>query len=649
MKYNFARLHLKDFSYFCFCQFILIQKNQQAMRSLLLFFLFLGYGMGFAQTNDADYARENYKKREVYITMRDGVRLFTSIYLPKDSTRKYPILLQRTPYSVAPYGAEKMKALIGPSAELMRDGYIVVYQDVRGRWMSEGDFVEMRPHIDNKTAGSIDESTDTYDTIEWLVKNLSYNTGKVGMWGISYPGFYASAGLMANHPALVASSPQAPMADLWRDDSYHNGAFMLPHNLGFYPFFTNRTDNKPTQAYNKPFNFGTPDGYKFYLNLGPLKNSLNYTESLGKDPYWKANLDHPNYDDFWKARNILNHHNGIKHAVMVVGGWYDAEDLYGTFKTYQSIEQKNPGINNIFVVGPWVHGGWSRGDGDILGNVNFGQKTSSYYRESIEKKFFNYYLKGQGDNVFAEALMYETGTNKWRNFTEWPPKAAKEKNLYLNANYKLSFEEPQEKKSSSSYISDPSKPVPSSDYITSGMPREYMVDDQRHASRRPDVLTFQTDILNDDVTLAGNIWANLKVSTTGTDADFIVKVIDVYPDDAKDNPNTAKNMKMAGYQQMVRSEAMRGKFRKSVETPVPFKPNKVEDVSFELQDVLHTFQKGHRIMVQIQSTFFPIIDRNPQKFVPNINYADYSDFQTATQTIYHEKKNASFLKVRVLN
>jgi putative CocE/NonD family hydrolase len=604
--------------------------------------------VGFSQTNDADYARKNYIKKEIYVSMRDGVKLFTSIYLPKDSTKKYPILMQRTPYSVAPYGDGKYRNSLGPSAELMRDGYIFVYQDVRGRWMSEGIFAEMRPHIDEKKAGDIDESTDTYDTIEWLVKSLSYNTGKLGMWGISYPGFYASAGLMAGHPALVASSPQAPMADLWRDDSFHNGAFMLPHNFGFYPSFTNRTDGKPTQSYNKPFSFGTPDGYKYYLNLGPLKNSLNFADYHGKDPYWKANLEHPNYDEFWKAHNILNHHNKIKHAVMIVGGWYDAEDLYGTFKTYQSVEAKNPGISNTFVVGPWVHGGWARGDGETLGNVNFGQKTAIYYRENIERKFFNYYLKGEGDNVFAEALMYETGTNKWRNFTEWPPKAAKEKDLFLLPNGKLSFDAPSDKKSFSEYISDPNKPVPSSDYITSGMPREYMVDDQRFASRRPDVLTFQTDILENDITLAGNILANLKVSTTGTDADFIVKVIDVYPDDAKDNANTAKHIKMAGYQQMVRSEAMRGKFRKSIENPVPFKPNKVEEVNFELQDILHTFQKGHRIMVQVQSTFFPIIDRNPQKFVPNIFFAEPSDFQSATHKVYHEKKNASSLKVRIL-
>ncbi|WP_259014558.1 CocE/NonD family hydrolase [Emticicia fluvialis] len=619
------------------------------MRSFILVLMFFCTVAVSAQTPDPSYVQNNYLKREVYITMRDGVRLFTSIYLPKDSTKKYPVMMQRTPYSVAPYGEGKLKTQVGPSAELMQDGFIFVYQDVRGRWMSEGEFIEMRPHQDTKSGKAFDESTDTYDTIEWLMKNLNYHNGKVGMWGISYPGFYASAGLMANHPALVASSPQAPMADLWRgDDSYHNGAFMLPHNFGFYPSFTNRTDGKPTQTPGKRFDFGTPDGYQFYLNLGPIKNSLKYAETLGKDPYWRANLEHPNYDEFWKSRNILNHHNGIRHAVMVVGGWYDAEDLYGTFKTYQSVEQKNPGIVNIFVVGPWVHGGWARGDGDILGNVNFGQKTGIYYRQNIERKFFNYYLKGIGDNNFNEATMYETGSNQWRTFTEWPPKAAKERNLYFGANGKLSFDAPAAAQSASQYISDPAKPVPSSDYITSGMPREYMVDDQRHASRRPDVLTFQTDVLDKDITLAGNIWADLKVSTTGTDADFVVKVIDVYPDDAKDNPNTAKHIRMAGYQQMVRSEAMRGKFRKSFDTPVPFKPGKVEEVNFELQDVLHTFKKGHRIMVQVQSTFFPIIDRNPQKFLPNIHYAEPSDFQSATHKVYHDKTNASHLKVRVL-
>jgi uncharacterized protein len=619
------------------------------MKKTILFITFFSFStIGFAQNTDTDYVKTNYSKKEVYIIMRDGVRLFTSIYSPKDSSKKYPVLMQRTPYSVAPYGADKLKTALGPSTELMKEGYVFVYQDARGRWMSEGDFVEMRPHIDNKKSTDIDESTDTYDTIEWLIKNTNCNQ-KVGIWGISYPGFYASAALMTNHPALVAVSPQAPMADFWRDDSFHLGAFMLPHNFGFYPFFTNRTDNKPTQSFNKPFNYGTPDGYQFYLKLGSLKNSLNYTEHHGKDPYWKANLEHPNYDDFWKARTILNHHYNIKPAVMITGGWYDAEDLYGTFKTYKSIEEKNKGITNIFVVGPWVHGGWARGEGQSLGNVSFDQKTAAYYRENIEKKFFNYYLKGEGDGYLAEATMFQTGENKWRTFNEWPPKAAKERNLYLHNDGKLSFDEPKGSKVFSEYISDPNKPVPSSDYTTSGMPREYMVDDQRHASRRTDVLTFKTEVLENDITLVGNIMVNLKVMTSGTDADFIVKVIDVYPDDAKNNEFTAKHIKMAGYQQMVRSEFMRGRFRKDFSNPIPFKQNKLDEVSFELQDVLHTFKKGHSIMVQIQSTFFPIIDRNPQKYVENIFMANESDFIKATHKVYHDKKNQSHLKVRVLD
>ena len=618
------------------------------MKKLLFALSLLVFTNALAQ--DGDYVKQNYVKKEVYVEMRDGVKLFTSIYAPKDSTKTYPILFQRTPYSVAPYGPDKIKASLGPSAALMKDGYIFVYQDVRGRWMSEGKFVEMRPHLDVKTTKTdIDESTDTYDTIDWLTKNLPRNNGKVGMWGISYPGFYASAGLMAGHPALVASSPQAPMADLWRDDSFHNGAFMLPHNFGFYPYFTNRTDEKPTQDFNKPFVYSTNDGYEFYTRLGPLKNSLNYKDHHGKDPYWKANLDHPNYDSFWQSRNILNHHYNIKPAVMIVAGWYDAEDLYGSFKTYQSVEAKNSGTQNMLVVGPWVHGGWSRGDGEALGNVSFGQKTAEYYRENIERKFFSFHLRGEGENYVSEATVFETGSNKWRTFAQWPPKEAQEMSLFLGNNGQLSFVKPAGKSDFSEYLSDPNKPVPSSDYITRGMPREYMVDDQRHASRRPDVLTFQTEILEKDLTLVGNILANLKVSTTGSDADFVVKLIDVYPDNAPQNPTTAKHIQMAGYQQMVRSEWIRGRFRKDISKPVPFKPNAVEAVSVELQDVLHTFKKGHRVMVQVQSTFFPIIDRNPQKYVENIFYAEPSDFIKATHRVYHNATDASELKVRVLN
>lgn len=623
------------------------------MKKLFLFILIVLSMNAFAQPTasgaDAQYVKEHFTKYEYNIAMRDGVKLFTSVYVPKDSSgRKYPILMQRTPYSIAPYGLDRYKTALGPSSQLMKDGYVFVYQDVRGRWMSEGMFTEMTPHIDVKQSNKdIDEASDTYDTIDWLIKNIPNNSGKVGQYGISYPGFFTSAGLVCGHPALVASSPQAPMADLWRDDSFHNGAFMLPHNFNFYPYFTNRTDDKPTQAFAKPFNHGTPDGYKFFLEMGPVKNSQDIVFK-GKDPYWNGNLDHPNYDEHWQKRNILPHLKGIKHAVMVVGGWYDAEDLYGTMKTYQAVEQNNPGIYNIFVVGPWVHGGWSRGEGDRLGNVYFKEKTGDYYRENIERKFFNHFLKGEGQANFSEAQVFETGKNQWRSFDQWPPKNAMDKNLYFWPNGKLSFDAPTEDKKFDEFVSDPNRPVPMIDYTNIGMPREYMVDDQRFASRRPDVLVYQTDVLENDVTLAGNIWANLKVSITGTDADWFVKVIDVYPDNAPQNPNTPQYIKMAGYQQMIRSEAMRGRFRKDTSNPAPFKPGKVEEVNFELQDVLHTFQKGHRIMVQVQSTCFPLIDRNPQKFVPNIFYANPEDFQKQTHRVFTGKSVGSSLKVRVL-
>lgn len=624
------------------------------MKALYSFLMWATAVVAIAQPTtpgaDAQYIKDNYTKYEYSVPVRDGVKLFTSVYVPKDAseTKKYPILMQRTPYSVAPYGADKYKTSLGPSSQLMRDGYIFVYQDGRGRWMSEGVFNEMTPHVaDKKSNKDVDEASDTYDTIEWLLKNLPNHNGKVGQYGISYPGFYTSAGTICGHPALVASSPQAPMADLWRDDSYHNGAFMLPHNFNFYPYFTNRTDDKPTQAFAKPYNHGTPDGYKYFLELGPLSNSQDKVFK-GKDPYWTNNLDHPAYDDFWKARNILTHLKGIKHAVMVVGGWYDAEDLYGTMKTYQTIEKNNPGIYNVFVVGPWVHGGWARGDGKTLGNVNFASETGPYYRENIERKFFNYFLKGEGDANFPEAQLFETGTNQWRSFDVWPPKNATEKKLYLLPKGKLSFDAPTQNKSFDEYPSDPNKPVPFIDYVSIGMPREYMVDDQRFAARRPDVLVYQTDVLDKDVTLAGNIWANLKVSVTGTDADFIVKVIDVYPDNAPQNPNTQPHVKMAGYQQMVRSDAFRGRYRKDITKPSAFTPNKVEDINLELQDVLHTFQKGHRIMVQVQSTWFPVVDRNPQQFVPNINYAKPEDFKKATHRIHTGANEGSSLTIRVL-
>ncbi|CAG4989300.1 Cocaine esterase [Dyadobacter sp. CECT 9275] len=599
-----------------------------------------------AQTPGNNFVKDNYTKFEYQIPMRDGVKLFTAVYVPKDAApeRKYPFIMQRTPYSCRPYGAGNYPQRLGPSSFIMQDKFIVVYQDVRGRWMSEGTFTEMTPQKENKGPSDTDESTDTYDTIDWLLKNVANNNGKVGQWGISYPGFYASAGALSGHPALVASSPQAPIADLWRDDSYHNGLFMLPHNFNFYPFFTNRTDGQPTSVpSSKAFNFGTEDGYDFFLKLGPLKNTQKPQWYGGKDPYWNGNLAHPNYDDFWKDRNILPHLKGIRHAVMTVGGWYDAEDLHGIYKTYEAIEKQNPGIFNILVAGPWTHGGWN-GGGESLGNINFGAKTGAYYQENTELRFFRYFLKGEGDANFPEAQMFETGTNQWKSYDTWPPASAVKKNLFLVPGGDLMVDKEPNTTSSDSYVSDPKKPVPFTQTISIGMNADYMVEDQRFAARRPDVLTYEGEVLDTNVTIAGNIKVSLKVSTTGTDADFMVKLIDIYPNDAKNDTGTAKGTKMSNFYQLVRHDGIRGKFRKDRSKPVPFVSGKVEEVAFELMDVLHTFQKGHKIAVQVQSTMFPLFDINPQKFVPNINEASEKDFQKATIRVHGGSK----LSVNVL-
>lgn len=619
------------------------------MRKLLtLLIIFAGFS-AFAQQGfvapDAQYIKDNYTKFEYQIPMRDGKKLFTSVYVPKDKSKEYPIMMDRTPYSVGPYGAG-YKTSLGPSSLFVHDGYIFVYQDVRGRFMSEGIFEEMTPEKDTKPSGTVtDEGSDTYDTIDWLIKNIPGNNGKVGVWGISYPGFYTTASLLSRHPALACASPQAPMADLWRDDGWHNGAFFLVANFSFYPGFTNRQDGTPTQRRGGRFVAGTEDGYKFYMDLGPVRNT---NDKFYKDTIrlWNEMLDHPDYDQHWKDRNVLTHLTDIKTPVLVTGGWYDAEDLYGAINTYKTIARNNPQTPVYFCMGPWVHGGWSRGDGDHLGDVDFGQKVGPYYRENIEFRFFSHYLKGT-DMDLPTASMFETGTNQWKSYKTWPPVEAADKNLYFLPGGKLSFDAPKSVGTFDEFISDPNKPVPFWNGIDMDMKREYMTADQRFASTRPDVLTYQTEVLDHDVTLAGNIWANLKVSTTGTDADFMVKVIDVYPDSAKNNQWTAPGVFMGGYQQMVRSEAMRGKYRVNISKPVPFIPGKVSPVNFELQDVLHTFKKGHRIMVQVQSTMFPLVDRNPQTFV-NIMKATEADFKKATHRVYTSATQASYLKVRVI-
>jgi putative CocE/NonD family hydrolase len=602
-----------------------------------------------------DYVKAHYTKYEYRIPMRDGVRLFTAVYVPKEASQAYPFLMDRTPYSVAPYGEDQYPKRLGPSDEFEKAGYIFVYQDVRGRYMSEGTFVEMRPHIDvKKSPKDVDDSSDTYDTIEFLLKHVPNNNGRVGIWGISYPGFYTSASIIDSHPALKAASPQAPMTNLFiGDDAYHGGAFMLGANFGFYASFKPQENpTKPQRAI--PFDFGTPNGYEFYLNAGPTSN-LDKLYLKGTNPLFNDQVAHTTYDDYWKARDLSQHMKNIRCAVLTVGGWFDAEDLSGPMRTYYAIEKNNPGTVNTIVEGPWVHGGWARADGDRLGDVKFNAKTSEYFRKNIQFPFFEYYLKDKGAQM-PEAYMFETGTNAWRKYEAWPPPQAKARMLYFRAGGKLSFDPPAASEGSDSYVSDPAHPVPFVGYVTDTVPQRYMVDDQRFAATRTDVLVYETEPLTEDVTIAGPISPKLKVATTGTDSDFVVKLIDVYPNDYPD-PDTGSSigkrvidtpaLRMGGYQQLLRGEPMRGKFRNSWEKPEAFVPGKMAEVDFTMPDLDHTFRKGHRIMVQVQSSWFPLVDRNPQTFsdIPN---ASPADFKAATETIFHSADAASGVEVLVL-
>jgi hypothetical protein len=604
-----------------------------------------------AATVDEDslYLVQHYTKAEYKIPMRDGAKLFTVVYSPKDTSNTYPLLLCRTPYNVAPYGTEMgFSTRRGLSSAFLREGYIFVLQDVRGRFMSEGVFRHMTPYIENKkTVNDVDENSDTYDTIDWLIKQLHHHNNRAGMWGISYPGFYTSYAAINAHPALKCVSPQAPIGDWFFDDIHHHGAFFLAANFGFLAVM-DLPRHGLTKEWTHPFNWNTSDGYNFFMRCEPLQKvkSKFFGDSIA---FWNEIAAHPDYDEFWQKRNILPHLKNITPAVLVVGGWYDAEDLYGTFHTYQSIEKNNPGVNNSLVIGPWIHGGWARTDGSFLGNVSFGSKTSLYYRDSIELPFFNFYLKEKGPlNLFA-ATMFMTGKNEWKKFDAWPPNNVETRKLFFHSNEQLSFDPPQSYESSfDEFISDPLKPVPYTEDIAFDMTKEYMTDDQRFAARRPDVLCYETEILKEELILAGPFKAHLKVSTSGSDADWIVKLIDVYPGDTPDNPSTRHGKKMSEYQQMVRSEVIRGRFRKSYERPVPFIPGNVEEVNLELQDILHCFKKGHRMMVQIQSTWFPLVDVNPQKYVENIYKASREDFIKASHRLYHQPLNASFMEIGVL-
>lgn len=602
---------------------------------LMLPFLFLCLS-ALGQEKKPNYVAENYTKQEVRIKMRDGLELFTAIYSPKDTSKKYPIVMQRTPYNCAPYGPDQFKRSIAPNETMMKEGYIVVYQDVRGRYMSDGFYDNMRGYIPNKKGKTeVDEASDTYDTIDWLVKNVDNNNGNVGTWGISYPGYYASYSLLSGHPALKAVSPQACISDFFFDDFHHNGAYLLSY-WKVTPLFGPQKTKPTTEAWFKFPNVGTNDDYQFFLNAGPLVNLDKYYDSSNE--FWQQLKEHSSYDEFWQKRGLLQHLKNIKPAVMIVGGWFDAEDLYGPLNTYSTIEKSSKNYNTI-VMGPWSHGDWARNsEKQIIGNINFGDSISGFYQKNIEANFFRHFLKnnGKGENKLPEAYVFDTGRKEWKTYDTWPPKNTEKQQFYLQPQQKLtknagavSFEE---------FISDPKKPVPHSEDIKQqGLtPRKYMTDDQRFAARRPDVLFFETDVLAEDVTLAGDILAKLQVATTGTDADWVVKVVDVFPNDEPETKEVQPYLKMSNYHMMVRSEVMRGRFRNSFVNPQPFVANEKTPVNVKLQDVFHTFKKGHKIQIQVQSTWFPLIDLNPQTFVPNIFYAKPEDFKKQTHRVYSD-------------
>tara|TARA_R110002050_G_scaffold25604_7_gene68211 strand:+ start:18519 stop:20390 length:1872 start_codon:yes stop_codon:yes gene_type:complete len=593
-------------------------------------------------TVDSYNPRDFYNKTEVAIPMRDGIKLHTTIYSPKDTSKKYPIIMSRTPYSCRPYGSNEYKALISPNRKMMKEGNIVVYQDVRGRWNSEGVYDNMRAFIPNKKNGEVDEASDTYDTIEWLINNVKNHNGNVGIWGISYPGFYATYSLLDAHPALKAVSPQAPIGDFFFDDFHHNGAYLLSYWRATAVFGYMKDQPTTEEWYTFP-ELGTEDQYQFFLDAGPLSNLDKYYKE--DNVFWQQLKEHPNYDDFWQKRGIIQHLENIKPAVMTVGGWFDAEDLYGPLNTYGHIEKNSSNYNTI-VMGPWSHGDWSKETKrQAIGNVYFGDDISKFYQENIETRFFNHFLKGEGATTnLPEAYVFDTGSKEWKTFNAWPPKNTSKETYSLQRNRRLGQIATREY-SFQEFISDPKKPVPYSEDIKMVFtPRKFMTDDQRFAARRPDVLLFETEPLEEPLTLAGDIMAKLSVSTTGTDADWIVKIIDVYPADHKDYEETQDYLKMGNYHQMVRSEVMRGRFRNDFSKPEPFVPEEATQVNIQLQDVFHTFKKGHKIQVQVQSTMFPYIDINPQTYVENIFQAKPEDFQKQTHRVY----NTSLIEFTVL-
>ncbi len=616
-----------------------------AAASLLLCIVFLlSSSPALAQQKADIQFTEIFDKRAVMISMRDGIKLHTEIYAPKNSSEALPILLERSPYGIS--APDKgYSHYLNRYVDMIPDGYIFVFQDIRGRYGSEGQFLMNRPIHDPSDAKGVDESTDTYDTIDWLIKNIPHNNGRVGMDGISYGGFLVTMGMINPHPALKAVSEQACMGDTFLgDDFFHNGAFRLSY--GFEYAATMETNKE-----NYQFPYDRFDVYDFFLRMGPLSNA-NKKYFHDKIPSWNNFIEHNSYDEFWKKHAIAY---ALKKATVPnlnVAGWWDQEDFYGPMFTYENLEKSDTDHLNYLVVGPWNHGGWGRNPGSSLGDIPFGSETGVYFRQQVEAPWFAYWLKDKGKLPLKEALLFQTGSDEWTAFDAWPPKDAKQKNLYFHENGSLSFDSPKEesKDAFDSYVSDPAHPVPYRHRpIDSTYPQDHpgswytwLVQDQRFVDERPDVLTWQTGALKEDVTIAGDVTAKLFASTTGTDSDWVVKLIDVYPE------SYPQDWKLSGYELMISDEIFRGRFYKSMEHPEPIPANTVTPFTIDLHTANHVFKKGHRIMVQVQSTWFPVYDRNPQKFLPNIFEAQPSDYQVATQHIYRSKAYPSSVEVSVL-
>ncbi len=621
------------------------------MKFLLTLTGLLFFSVAFCQPQnaDADYVKNNFIKMDTLIKMRDGVHLFTSIYIPKDNSEKHAFLIERTPYSVSPYGKDKYPRSLGPNKELMQANYIFVYQDVRGRYMSEGVNLEVTPFIPNKKDNTqVDESSDTYDTMEWLLKNIANNNGRAGLYGISYPGFYATTSLPEAHPSIKAVSPQAPVTDEFiGDDANHNGAFFLLDNFSFMNSYGKEREG-PTTSYGGPiFSFKTSDVYKSFLEMGPVKNTQSEKYFNKRSYIWNEYLEHDTYDDYWQKRNIRQHLKNVSIPTLVVGGWFDAEDLFGALHTYEAIEQNSKVNKNYLVMGPWTHGAWSRPGWDKFGSYNFNSNTSQYFQDSLQTVFFNYYLRDKGQFNAAEATLFETGTNEWKHFAKWPMDNVKNISYYLTADKKLSTTKTNTKNAFDEYVSDPANPVPYTAKVSGRRNNEYMVEDQRFAATRPDVLTYESEVLTEDLTIAGKIVTELFASLSTSDADFIVKLIDVVPENEIDFPQKDGVEDGKGFQRLLRAEVMRGKFRNNYTKPEAFVPGKITKVSFDLNDVLHSFKKGHRIMVQVQSSWFPLVDMNPQKFM-RIPEAEAKDFQKSMIRIYHDNEHASRVVLPVM-